>query len=150
MTGTITKDDLEYVSAGSSVHLEGNSKTVVENAVVQSVQEDSANPGTYILTVDVPQSGLSVGESVDFTVQKEEGPYACCVPLSALYGQKGREYVLVLDTRDSVLGEIQVARKVPVTVIEKMRQLQLFRKGHFPALRKSLQKQTERSQTAAG
>lgn len=119
MTGTITKDDLEYVSAGSSVHLEGNSKTVVENAVVQSVQEDSANPGTYILTVDVPQSGMSVGESVDFTVQKEEGPYACCVPLSALYGQKGQEYVLVLDTRDSVLGEIQVARKVPVTVIEK-------------------------------
>lgn len=119
MTGTITKDDLEYVSAGSSVHLEGNSKTVVENAVVQSVQEDSANPGTYILTVDVPQSGLSVGESVDFTVQKEEGPYACCVLLSALYGQKGQEYVLVLDTRDSVLGEVQVARKVPVTVIEK-------------------------------
>ncbi len=59
MTGVITKDDLEYVSAGSSVHLEGNSKTVVENAVVQSVQEDSANPGTYILTVDVPQSGLT-------------------------------------------------------------------------------------------
>lgn len=118
--------------------------------MVQSVQEDSANPGTYILTVDVPQSGLTVGESVDFTVQKEEGPYACCVPLSALYGQKGQEYVLVLDTRDSVLGEVQVARKVPVTVIEKMRQLQLFRKGHFPALRKSLQKQTERSQTAAG
>ena len=91
----------------------------MENAVVQSVQEDSANPGTYILTVDVPQSGLTVGESVDFTVQKEEGPYACCVPLSALYGQKGQEYVLVLDTRDSVLGEVQVARKVPVTVIEK-------------------------------
>lgn len=119
MTGTVTKDDLEYISAGSPVKLEGNSKTVVENATVQSVQEDSANPGSYILTVAVPESELSVGESVDFTVQKDEGPYNCCVPLSALYGEEGREYVLVLDTVDSVLGEVQVARKVSVSVKEK-------------------------------
>ena len=119
MTGTVTKDDLDYVSVGSPIKLEGSSKTVVEDAKVQSLQEDTANPGTWILTASVPESGLSVGERVDFTASRDEGPYNCCVPLSAIYGSQGQEYVLVLESRESVLGEIQVARKVSVTVADR-------------------------------
>lgn len=119
MTGSITEEDLEYVSAGSVVKLEGREKTVVENAVVRAVQEDADAPGTFVLTVEVPESGLSIGESVEFTVEENTGPYSLCLPLSALYGSEGQEYVFVLDTVDSVLGEVQVARKVSVTVKEK-------------------------------
>lgn len=71
------------------------------------------------MTVAVPESGLSVGESVEFTVEQSSGPYSCCVPLTALYGQEGQEYVFVVDTVDSILGEVQVARKVSVQVKEK-------------------------------
>lgn len=119
MEGSITKEDLEYVSAGSVATLTGTSGTEVENVQVQSVQEDSANPGTFILTARVPESSLTVGESVDFTVEKKNGPYSLCVPLSALYGTEGQEYVFVQETRDSVLGEVQVVRKAFVTVKEK-------------------------------
>ncbi len=71
------------------------------------------------MTVAVPESGLSVGESVEFTVEQSNGPYSCCVPLTALYGQEGQEYVFVVDTVDSILGEVQVARKISVQVKEK-------------------------------
>lgn len=119
MTGRITREDMEYVSVGAAVKLEGVSKTVVENAVVQAVQEDETEPGTFVMTVAVPESGLSVGESVEFTVEQSNGPYSCCVPLTALYGQEGQEYVFVVDTVDSILGEVQVARKISVQVKEK-------------------------------
>lgn len=119
MTGRITREDMEYVSVGAAVKLEGVSKTVVENAVVQAVREDEAEPGTFVMTVAVPESGLSVGESVEFTVEQSSGPYSCCVPLTALYGQSGQEYVFVVDTVDSILGEVQMARKVSVQVKEK-------------------------------
>ena len=41
------------------------------------------------------------------------------MPLSALYGTEGQQYVFVIDTQSSVLGEVQVARKVDVTVQEQ-------------------------------
>ena len=136
MTGTITKDDLDYVSVGSPIKLEGSSKTVVEDAKVQSLQEDTVNPGTWILTASVPESGLSVGERVDFTVSRDEGPYNCCVPLSAIYGAQGQEYVLVLESRESVLGEIQVARKVSVTVADRNASTAALQEGSLSSSQK--------------
>ena len=136
MTGTVTKDDLDYVSVGSPIKLEGTSKTVVEDAKIQSLQEDTANPGTWILTASVPESGLSVGERVDFTVSRDEGPYNCCVPLSAIYGAQGQEYVLVLESRESVLGEIQVARKVSVTVADRNASTAALQEGSLSSSQK--------------
>lgn len=119
MTGSIEKDDLTYVETGSEVTLEGSSGTTVENAQVQSIQEDAASPDSFLMTVSVPEGSLSVGESVEFTVTKENGPYNSCVPLSALYGTEGQQYVFVLDEESSVLGKVQVARKVNVVVEEQ-------------------------------
>ncbi len=119
MTGTISEDDLQYVGVGGKVFLKGSSGVEVENAVIEAIHEDEANPDMRLISVKVPENTLSVGESAEFTITKDNGPYKCCVPLSALYGQEGQEYVYVLDTQDSVLGEITVVRKVEVTVMEK-------------------------------
>src|SRR5699024_7552088 len=119
MTGMIQKDDLEYVDAGTEVTLKNSRGLTEENARVLSVQEDASAPGSFIITVSVPEGDFAVGENVDFTVKKENGPYTCCVPLSALYGNPGQQYVFVLDTEDTALGEVQTARKVDVTVKEQ-------------------------------
>ncbi len=119
MMGTVDSDDLEYVEAGGKVTLEGNGGKTVDTAQVQSVQEDPENPGSFLVTVSVPDGSFSIGENVEFTITKETGPYKSCVPLSALYGTEGQQYVFVIDTQSSVLGEVQVARKVDVTVQEQ-------------------------------
>ena len=119
MTGIIQKDDLEYVDVGTEVTLKNSRGLTEENARVLSVQEDASAPGSFIITVSVPEGDFAVGENVDFTVKKENGPYTCCVPLSALYGNPGQQYVFVLDTEDTALGEVQTARKVDVTVKEQ-------------------------------
>lgn len=119
MTGTIDSDDLEYVEVGGKVTLEGSGGKTTDAAQVQSVQEDPENPGSFLVTVSVPDGNFSIGENVEFTITKETGPYKSCVPLSALYGTEGQQYVFVIDTQSSVLGEVQVARKVDVTVQEQ-------------------------------
>lgn len=119
MTGSIHKEDLEYVGVGGKVFLKGSSGAEAENAVIEAIREDSADPDARVISVKVPESTLSVGESAEFTITKDNGPYKCCVPLSAVYGEEGREYVYVLDSRDSVLGEVMVVRKVDIMVKEK-------------------------------
>ncbi len=67
----------------------------------------------------MPADSLSIGQSGDFSISKDAGPYSCCVPLSALYSEEGRVYVYVTDTENTVLGTVMVARKVEVTVQDK-------------------------------
>ena len=65
------------------------------------------------------RTSLSIGQSGDFSISKDAGPYSCCVPLSALYSEEGKVYVYVTDTENTVLGTVMVARKVEVTVQDK-------------------------------
>ena len=81
------------VDAGTEVTLKNSRGLTEENARVLSVQEDASAPGSFIITVSVPEGDFAVGENVDFTVMKENGPYTCCVPLSALYGIRGSSTV---------------------------------------------------------
>ena len=82
---------------------------------MESVKEDSSNENQYILSVQVPEGTLSIGDTAEFTISQDAGPFNVCVPLSALYEENGRYYVYVTDTQNTVL----VARKTYVNVKDK-------------------------------
>ena len=86
---------------------------------MESVKEDSSNENQYILSVQVPEGTLSIGDTAEFTISQDAGPFNVCVPLSALYEENGRYYVYVTDTQNTVLGEALVARKTYVNVKDK-------------------------------
>ncbi|MDO4307017.1 MAG: HlyD family efflux transporter periplasmic adaptor subunit [Eubacteriales bacterium] len=119
MTASVSEDDMKYVEIGGNAEVKGSSGTESVDARIESVSEDNTDPDIRILTLVLPEDSLSIGESAEFTISRDEGPYNTCIPLSALYGENGKEYVLVMDTQDSVLGEVQVLRKVSVTVQDK-------------------------------
>ena len=102
MTGTISKEDIKYVSAGADVKITDNNNNDIRD-----------------LSIIIPADSLSIGQSGDFSISKDAGPYSCCVPLSALYQENGKVYVYVTDTENTVLGTVMVARKVEVTVQDK-------------------------------
>ena len=102
MTGTISKDDIKYVSAGADVKITDNNNNDIRD-----------------LSIIMPANSLSIGQSGDFSISKDAGPYSCCVPLSALYQENGKVYVYVTDTENTVLGTVMVARKVEVTVQDR-------------------------------
>lgn len=115
----VSKDDLKYIKSGGEVILKGADEKEITGAKVESVKEDSSNENQYILSVQVPEGTLSIGDTAEFTISQDAGPFNVCVPLSALYEENDRYYVYVTDTQNTVLGEVLVARKTYVNVKDK-------------------------------
>ena len=119
MTGTISKDDIKYVSAGADVKITDNNNNDISGATVENITENKEDNDIRDLSIIMSADSLSIGQSGDFSISKDAGPYSCCVPLSALYSEEGKVYVYVTDTENTVLGTVMVARKVEVTVQDK-------------------------------
>ena len=119
MTGTISKDDIKYVSAGADVKITDNNNNDISGATVENITENKEDNDIRDLSIIMPANSLSIGQSGDFSISKDAGPYSCCVPLSALYQENGKVYVYVTDTENTVLGTVMVARKVEVTVQDR-------------------------------
>ena len=86
---------------------------------MENITENKEDNDIRDLSIIMPADSLSIGQSGDFSISKDSGPYSCCVPLSALYQENGKVYVYVTDTENTVLGTVMVARKVEVTVQDK-------------------------------
>ena len=97
----VSKDDLKYIKSGGEVILKGADEKEITGAKVESVKEDSSNENQYILSVQVPEGTLSIGDTAEFTISQDAGPFNVCVPLSALYEENGRYYVYVTDTQNT-------------------------------------------------
>ena len=115
----VSKDDLKYIKIGQTATLKGADDNEIENAEIESVKEDSNNEDQYILSITVPKGTLSIGDTAEFTISQDAGPFNACVPLSALYEENGRYYVYVTDTQNTVLGDVMIARKTYVNVKDK-------------------------------
>lgn len=119
MTGSIPAEDLTYVASGDGILLKGSSGKTLEDGVVETIGEDEKDSSVRNISVTVPEGTFSIGESVDFTVSKKSGPYHSCIPLSGLYAENNQNYVYVIDTENTVLGEVLTARRVDVKVLDK-------------------------------
>lgn len=115
----VSKDDLKYIKTGQMATLKGADDKEIENAEIESVKEDSSNEDQYILSITVPKGTLSIGDTAEFTISQDAGPFNACVPLSALYEETGRYYVYVTDIQNTVLGDVMIARKTYVNVKDK-------------------------------
>ena len=115
----VSKDDLKYIKTGQMATLKGADDKEIENAEIESVKEDSSNKDQYILSITVPKGTLSIGDTAEFTISQDAGPFNACVPLSALYEETGRYYVYVTDIQNTVLGDVMIARKTYVNVKDK-------------------------------
>ena len=96
-----------------------NNNNDISGATVENITENKEENDIRDLSIIMPANSLSIGQSGDFPISKDAGPYSCCVPLSALYQEIGKVYVYVTDTENTVLGTVMVARKVEVTVQDR-------------------------------
>ena len=119
MTGTISKENLKYLDTGMDVQITDNNNNDISGASLENVTEDENDSDIRNVSILLPKGSLSIGQTAQFSISKDAGPYDCCVPLSALYEENGQNYVYVTDTENTVLGTVLVARKVSVTVKDK-------------------------------
>lgn len=116
-TAQITKDDAAYIAVGDPVTLQASGSTV-ENVKVDTIEADETGE-TLTVTVQVPAGKLAIGQSADMEASRSSEKYPCTVPLMALFQENNKNFVYVMEERDTVLGKANVARKVEVKVLEK-------------------------------
>lgn len=119
ITGEIDKEDLKYIEVGGKVRVKGSGEKEITDAVLESVSEVQEDENLRRISVLIPENTLEIGEKAEFFIEREEGPYDTCIPLSALREENGRKFVFVTEKKDTILGEILVARKMEVIVKDK-------------------------------
>ncbi|MCH1983802.1 hypothetical protein MCG98_14615 [Ruminococcus sp. OA3] len=114
----LSEEQADYVKTGSNVTLKfQNDRLQKENCEITAVTQKEE--GGYEAVVKVMDEALSLGESGKMELTKQSGPYPCCIPLSALYADNDRNYILMIRETETILGtELSVVRQ-DVTVKDK-------------------------------
>lgn len=115
--GQMTPEDAKYLSVGNEVSLT-TAKKQAEELTVTSLEMDEEGEMMNV-TVLLPSKTFSLGESASLSAKQESKNYDCTVPTTALHQENGRYYVLVSETEETVLGKMDIARRVEVTVLEQ-------------------------------
>lgn len=114
--GQISPKDANLVSTGDNISIKkGDQETEVP--IISLVKEETEE--FLNLTALLPSDTFSLGDTVSASVVQESETYPCTVPLTAVYEENGKKYILFLDTENTVLGEQEVARKAEVQVVEQ-------------------------------
>ena len=112
----ISLKDAELVSVGNNITLKN---AVQETEVPISSLELDETQESMTLTALLPAGIFSLGNTVSAYVMQESENYHYTVPLSAIFDDNGKNYVLSLEQEDTILGKQEIARKIEVQVVEQ-------------------------------
>lgn len=115
---SLTREQMSYLDSGDLVTLKlgSGSKTVGKCPVLSVRASDGEN---YLVTVEIPDNNVTMGEIGTLEFSKQTGPYSCCVPLSAVHTADNSSYLYVIRETDTILGtELKVVKR-QVTVIDQ-------------------------------
>ena len=131
LKGMVKAEDKEKLNVGAEVGVQlaaGKKKTVkIESIGMETGETAGAGSGDNTAGGDTSSSmqmfwraNVGGGEqftwSIDTSSEKE---YDQIIPLSALREDANEAYCLIISEEDRMLGTLQTAKRVPVTVLEK-------------------------------
>ncbi|MCD7744431.1 MAG: hypothetical protein LUI13_03945 [Lachnospiraceae bacterium] len=148
VTVTVSAEYEEYIEAGDSVTVTKYGETEsIAGATISDIQydeddtsllkvtvllaltnvsgkdssssEDVSAEGTEVVIAENTSEGLSLGEQVTVTFDKQSEQYSMLVPINAIYTDKDENYVLIVQETEGILGTVLEAQKVTVTVLDK-------------------------------
>lgn len=113
---TVTKKNAEGMAVGSEVKADG-----CERATVEAIRPDPTDPtGSSIVRIDVEGGYMMPGSTViNCTISTSNRYYDNVVPKGAVQEDTDGNFIYVLVTKNSPLGERYIARKVSVKVISE-------------------------------
>ena len=114
----LTKEQMAYFNPDDNVTLKfQNGKNAVENCLVLATNQ--IDDDNYLVTVEVQEESVSMGDTGVLQFSTQEGPYECCVLLSAVYTSNDSSYVFVIREIDTILGtELKIVKR-NVSIIDK-------------------------------
>lgn len=114
----LTEEQTQLLSIGDTVTLSfQNGKVKEEDCVVSAIRQ--TEDGMYEAVAKVTQKDHFLGETGTLERTSQSGQFSCCVPLSALYSDQNRDYVLLIREEDTILGTEWRVVKREVTVLDQ-------------------------------
>lgn len=116
-TTTTDSKNREYLSVGDSATITGVGKETSDCSIVSL--ETSEDGSSIKVSVAMQGDDFSPGESAQMTVTRKSESYDYLVPVTAVWQENNKAYVLLLETENTVLGEQYIARKAEVEILDK-------------------------------
>ena len=116
----VSKEDNKHLFVGQEVSLTStNGSDSVEKLEIESIIATEENPEIMRVTINVAASQFRIGESAEMETAQSGKQYSTCVPLSAIGEEDNETFLYVLESEQTILGEVNVVRKQRVTILDK-------------------------------
>lgn len=121
---TVGEDSLKYLSQRNEVVITGlgddGELEERKDFKIASISPRTDMAKTYSVLIRMPEDAYVLGATVRVKVIAGETQYSNCVPVSAIYEEEqGKYYMYIVEMASTMFGETEVAKKVPVTVLDK-------------------------------
>ena len=116
-TTTTDSKNREYLSVGDNATITGVGKETSDCSIVSL--ETSKDGSSIKVSIAMQGDGFLPGESAQMTATRKSESYDYLVPVTAVWQENNKAYVLLLETENTVLGEQYIARKAEVQILDK-------------------------------
>lgn len=96
-----------------------NGDKIEEKLIIESISQSNENPEMLDVTVILPVEKGQIDDLGEMLVSSESIEYENCVPMGALRQGDNGYYVLVMEEKETVLGNENIAKKIDVKVLEQ-------------------------------
>ena len=114
---SVTNDQAQKVSVGDVAELQNSGYYGDIKSTLSSIRPDTENPGQKkLLKFDVTGE-VQAGQSISLSVGQRSASYNLVVPNSAVREDKNGKFILIVESKNSPLGNRYVATRVDVEVL---------------------------------
>ena len=113
----VTNEQASRLKPGDTANVEYHWGTPI-SAVIDAIKPDPTNPSkNKLIEIAIKSGDVTIGTSLTFTIGQRSQNYDSIVPLSALRKDSEGDFVLVVDSKSTPLGNRYTARKVSVEIL---------------------------------
>lgn len=113
----ITKEEKKYIELNDTVNVMFGDKKNVEMKI-DAMEESAEESGMYHISGQITDN-VRLGDIGILKVEKSRESEGFCVPLEAVRGSGTDMFVLVLETKNTILGDQLRAVKYPIVILDK-------------------------------
>lgn len=117
MSFSVTNDQAQKVSVGEKAELQNAWYYGEVTATLTGIRPDTENPGQKKLLSFSVEGDVQAGQSISLSIGQKNANYDLLVPNSAVREDKNGKFILIVESRNSPLGNRYIATRVDVEVL---------------------------------
>ncbi|MDF2543432.1 MAG: hypothetical protein K0S47_3150 [Herbinix sp.] len=112
------KDEMQYFADGDEVTIKTGKGSTNISSWIENIEPSDEN-GKVNFTAILPEGEYQIGAGMEFRLSKDSEEFARCIPIQSLRQDMQGTFILLAREVDSVLGKVQEAFRMNVTVLSK-------------------------------